>query len=102
MDRVQRRLLHMSLLLILLDRLENLRFSPALGMIKGKHWNNRLDPSLETFKGEFQNHRFEFRDEANNNSGLVDFLNHGVHLHHRDWVDCEYLHRLDLKWRNVL
>ena len=92
----------MSVLLIFLRRLENLRFSPALGTIKGKHWNNRYDPSLETFKGEFQNRRFGCHGEVNNNSGQVDFLNLGVHLHRRDWVDCEYLHQLDLKWQNVL
>ena len=102
MDRGLRRLFHVRLLLILLSRLENLRFSPALGKIRGKHWSNRLDQCLETFKGEFQNRRLECRDEASNNLGQVDFLNHGVHLHRRDWVDYEYHHRLDFQWQSVL
>ena len=69
MDRKRKRLFQLHRLLILLDRLENLKFNPALGKIRGKHLNHRFDLSLMTLKSEFLNRRLECHDGVSSSLG---------------------------------
>ena len=89
-------------LLILLDRLENLKFDPALGKIRGEHLSHRFDLSLMTPKSESLNHRLVSHDVVCSSLGQVGSQNLRAHLHRHDLVDCEYLHLLDLQWQSVL
>ena len=89
-------------LLILLDRLENLKFDPALGKIRGAHLNHRFDLSPAMPKSEFLNLRLVSSDVVRSSLGQVGFQNLRAHLHRHDLVDCEYRHRLDLQWQSVL
>ena len=89
-------------LLILLDRLENLKFDPTLGKIRGAHLNHRFDLSPAMPKSEFLNLRLVSSDVVRSSLGQVGFQNLRAHLRHHDLVDCEYRHRLDLQWQSVL
>ena len=92
----------MHRLLILLDRLENLKFDPALRKIRGEHLSHRFDLSLMTPKSESLDLRLESQDGVSSILGQEDFQNLGVHLHRHDLVDCEYRRRLGPQWQNML